>query len=123
MLYFYHRYFHIQYNCYYKNYLLIIVFFMLKKVPNSSNYSALHCFIFFLQSKKTSYIFNCGVICLFFSLKISFTSLIILSSILYLFQSLNFSSLYVVKKLIIKKKRTKSLLYFFKNHLEIQSLR
>ena len=45
---------------------IIISFFMLKKIPNISNYSAFNCFIFIFWSKNISYTFNCGIIYFFF---------------------------------------------------------
>ena len=64
------------------SYRFIIIFFMLKKVPNISNYSTFNSFIFFFQSKKISYIINCSIIYfLFFNLKRFLNSLIEVSSI------------------------------------------
>ena len=59
---------------------IIIFFFLIKKVLNIPNYSAIDCFIFFFQPKKMSYIFNCIFIYFFLYLEIFFTSLIMLSS-------------------------------------------
>ena len=56
------------------SYRFVIIFFcfMLKKVPNISNYSVFGCFTFF-KSKKNSYTFNCSVIYFCFqSKKISY---------------------------------------------------
>ena len=95
---------------------VIILFFMLKKVRNISNYSVCDSFIFFFQSKKIFCIFIWNDIYFFFSLKRFLTSLIavssiyffdlkrfvtcliMLSSIFFIFEDLNFSSLYIVKK-------------------------
>ena len=44
----------------YSYWFTIIFFFVLKKVPNMSNYSSFNWFIFFFQPKKISYIFNSG---------------------------------------------------------------
>ena len=69
IFYFYHNYFHVQYNYYskifYSYWLIIILSFMLKKIPNIPSYSNFNSFIFFFLSKKISYIFNCSVIDLF----------------------------------------------------------
>ena len=53
----------------YSYWFIIIFFFMLKKVPNISNYSIVSCFILFFQSEKIFYIFNCGVMYFFFQSK------------------------------------------------------
>ena len=79
VFYFYHLYFHIQYSYYSKYYLLLLLItfsFMLKKVPKISNFSISHCFIFFCESRKISFIFSCSVICFSFSLKRLFTPFI-----------------------------------------------
>ena len=77
------HYFHIQCNRYSKNYsdwFIIIFFFMLKKIFNTSKYSICNSFSFCFLSKNISYIFNSSVIKFFFSLKRLFVSLIIFSS-------------------------------------------
>ena len=51
------------------SYWFMIIFFMLKKVPNISDYSIFSCFILFFQSEKISYIFNCSVMYFFFQSK------------------------------------------------------
>ena len=103
MFYFYHSYCHTQYNCYSKDYLILLVyfilaFFILKKVSNKSNYCIFNCFIFFFQSKNTSHIFNCSVIYFFFyAKKISYIFNYVVP-IFFLFQALNLPLLYIVKK-------------------------
>ena len=103
---------------------VIIFFFMLKKVADISLIipKSFNCFIFIFQSKKflisliaVSSISFFGlkrvftylnvVLSILFSLKRFLTSLIVLYStfffFFYLFKALNFSSFYVVKKIII----------------------
>ena len=46
--------------------LIMIFFFMLKKVPNIFNYYVFDCFIFFFQSKKILHICNYGDIYFYF---------------------------------------------------------
>ena len=70
--------------------IIILFFFMLKRVLNISIYSVFNCYIFFFQSKMISNVLNCDVVYFFFNLKRFLASLMILSSIFYLFQALNF---------------------------------
>ena len=63
--YFYHHYFHIQFNYYSKNYLLLLVYY--KSLLHIYKCIQLAIALFpFIQSKETSYIFNCGVVYFFF---------------------------------------------------------
>ena len=56
----YHYYFLIEYNCCYKGYLLLLLFYNLLRVRKGfiSNYFLIDCVAFLFQSKKISYIFN-----------------------------------------------------------------
>ena len=60
------RFFEITYNIFkYGNsywFIILLFFFMLKKIANISKYSIFNYFIFFFQSKQISYIFSWGII-------------------------------------------------------------
>ena len=134
MLYCHHRYFHIQYNCHSKNYLLILVFHNL--FPHAQKgfyYLELFClwlFRFLLQSKKISHIFNssvvdfsllfknilyifkCGIIYLFFqSVTIPYTFNYVVFHFWNLFHTLSFPSLYITKIFVFIFKKNTNLLY------------
>ena len=47
------------------SYCLIIFIFFFKKGLNISNYFVINCFIFFVHSKRFSFLFSCTVICFF----------------------------------------------------------
>ena len=103
----------------YNNLLIIIFvtifFFMLKKVPNISNYSVFDCFIFFFFSLKRFLVFSIVVSSISsFNLKRFLSRLIVVSYIFYFFQALKFSPLYVVKQINYFLKENKSILYFSK---------
>ena len=118
--------------------IILIFFFILKKVPNISSYLICICFIFFFQSIK--YLVSLTVVSsisflnlkefimslivfhllLFHSLIRYLTSLIMLSSI---FQALDFSLLYVVKKATNFFLKNESLLYSLKKCLKILPIR
>ena len=81
----------LQYNCYSTNYLIVLVvmifFFIVKKCLISQIIS--NCFIFFFQSKKFCYTFNCGATYFYkFFFQSKKISLILHSSVLSSFSSL-----------------------------------
>ena len=108
----------------YNNLLIIIFvtifFFMLKKVPNISNYSVFDCFVFFFNLKRFLISLIAVSSITLFSLKIFLTLLCLY--FFYLFKALNFSSLYILKKTNCFLKN-KSLLYSFKKRFKILSSR
>ena len=83
-------------------FIIILFFFMLKKISNISKYSIFNYFTFLFWSKNISHTSNCGNIYFFFqSKKISY----IFNSFSFLFlSSSNFECLlYVVEKKLLKK--------------------
>ena len=99
----------ITYSCWF----VIIFIFMVKKVPNISNYFVFD-FILFFQSKKVSFFFNCSVIYLFFyskkicyiyffffCLKRFLTSLIVVSSISLYSSKRFFTSLIMMSSIFL----------------------
>ena len=129
MFYFYHHYLHIQCKCYSKNYLLLLVCNNLlsscskRFLISLFTLSLIASFSFFSLKRFLTSLFVVLSI-LFFSLRRFLTSLIMFSSIFFgLFSALNFSSLYVVKKLISFFQKNNCLLYSLQKRLKILSLR
>ena len=118
MFFFYHHYFHIQYNCYYKNYLLLLLLimflFLFKRFFNIFHSSVFDYFLFL----RFFYVFNFVAIYHFFILKGFKTSLITLFSVIYVFRVLIYSSLYVVKKFIHFSKKHEIYYNFLKKFLK-----
>ena len=130
MFYFYHCYFHVQYNYFSKIYQLLLIYntfffsipkrflislitlllislfsFFSLKIFVISPISMLLIVLFSLLSLKRFLISLIPVsFSPFFNLKRFIISLIMLFFIFYLFQALNFSSLYIVKKLLFLNK-------------------
>ena len=107
---------------------VLIFFFMVKKYPKGTLCLMIGSF-FSPSLKQISCIFNCNVIRFFFfffissfSLKRFLISFIILSTIFLFFQTLKYSSLHVVKKIVIFLKKDvyyiplkKCLIYLYDN--------
>ena len=121
MLYFYHRYFRIQHNCYSKNYLLLLVYYnflLLHSQKAFLIYLSIISQIAFSVSSLNTFLISLSILSLmalfsFSSLKRFLMSLIMVSivsffsfsslkrfltSLCFLLQAVDFPSLYVVKK-------------------------